>query len=529
MTSTELLSTLLETTVASSAAIVLVLLLRGPVRAWLGASASYLLWLMLPTALLAVLLPGPQLVAVPMLAVGTPLQVAAQDGAGANLVTVWPQWLLCAWLAGALLMALRLLAQQRRFRKALGVLQQRSDGLWQAQSSTGLPAAMGLLRPMIVLPTGFEQRYSPLEQQLVLLHERIHLQRGDIAINAVLALLQCLYWFNPLLLLAQRRCREDQELSCDERVIAQMAGVRRSYGDAMLKTGLAQSALPVGCHWQNHHPLKERIAMLKRPVPGKKQWLAMLVLSVTLSTITGYAAWAAQPGRTAVTALSEAGTVYMTRVQANADDTQQQFELHQSAGTPFAFTLESANGVAWSAEFTLVPADAGKLRLQGTLKADGALVSSPDLLVMAGKPAAVEVTTPGGSSLLALQLLISEVGDNPQTASAGKISVEPEAGEGDPTTDLMTPPAYPKAAVENSVSGKVVLRIEVNAEGRATDVKVETSQPQGVFDAAAVEAVRKWKFNPAQKDGKAVAGAVRVPIWFDLDENVTHTEEGTGS
>ena len=93
----------------------------------------------------------------------------------------------------------------------------------------------------------------------------------------------------------------------------------------------------------------------------------------------------------------------------------------------------------------------------------------------------------------------------------------------------MTPPAYPKAAVENSVSGKVVLRIEVNAEGRATDVKVETSQPQGVFDAAAVEAARKWKFNPAQKDGKAVAGAVRVPIWFDLDENVTHTEEGTGS
>ena len=42
---------------------------------------------------------------------------------------------------------------------------------------------------------------------------------------------------NPLLPLALRRCREDQELSCDERVIANSAGARRSYAAAMLKTG----------------------------------------------------------------------------------------------------------------------------------------------------------------------------------------------------------------------------------------------------------------------------------------------------
>src|SRR5690606_9403191 len=110
-------------------------------------------------------------------------------------------------------------------------------------------------RPRIVLPAGFEQRYSDRERQLVLLHERVHLRRGDIAINALLALLQCLYWFNPLLPLALRRCREDQELSCDERVIARGDGARRSYANAMLKTGLAESPLPVGCHWQDHHPL----------------------------------------------------------------------------------------------------------------------------------------------------------------------------------------------------------------------------------------------------------------------------------
>ncbi|WP_305806546.1 M56 family metallopeptidase [Stenotrophomonas sp. YIM B06876] len=48
--------TLRATTLASSAAMV-VLVLRGPVRHWLGASATYLLWLAVPVALAAVMLP----------------------------------------------------------------------------------------------------------------------------------------------------------------------------------------------------------------------------------------------------------------------------------------------------------------------------------------------------------------------------------------------------------------------------------------------------------------------------------------
>ncbi|KRG45007.1 hypothetical protein ARC78_04140 [Stenotrophomonas pictorum JCM 9942] len=525
MSSADFLAGLLEGAVATSAAMVVVLLLRGAVRNWLGASAAYLMWLMVPAALFAVWLPAPRLTTVPMAATDMAVQVGQTiPDAAAALSEGVPGWL-ALWLAGALLMAVWLLWQQRHFMRGLGSLTQRDDGHWQAQTVAGLPAIVGVLRPRIVVPADFEQRYNAEERELVMLHEQLHLRRGDLWVNAALALLQCVYWFNPLLGPAVRRCREDQELSCDERVIAHTAGARRSYGNAMLKTGLALSPLPVGCHWQNQHPLKERIAMLERPVPGKKQWLAMVVLSAGLCGGVGYTAWAAQPGTAAMT---EAGAVYATRVQADADGTQQQFELHQPVGKPFAFTLESANGVKWDAEFTVVPAEAGKLHLQGTLKADGVLVSSPELLVAAGKMAAVEVTTRGGSSLLALKLQTDEVGGSSKAASSGKISVEPEAGENDPTTDRMTPPVYPKAAFENGVSGKVVLRIEVDAEGQPTDVKVETSQPEGVFDTAAVEAARQWKFNPAQKDGQAVAGAVRVPVWFDLDESATHTEESTG-
>lgn len=534
MTSTEILFLLLKTTLASSAAVVLALLLRRPLRYWLGASAAYLLWLLLPVTLLAVLLPAPQVAAVPMRVSEVAVQVGQAVVAGPAVIAHWPLWLCCAWLAGVLLMAVRLYRQQQDFRRGLGRLSQRNDGLWQAQTVAGLPAAMGLLRPRIVLPAGFEQRYSPSEQQLVLRHERVHLQRGDIAINALLALLQCLYWFNPLLLFALRCCREDQELSCDERVIAQVSGARRSYGEAMLKTGLAASPLPVGCHWQNHHPLKERIAMLKRPVPGRKQWCAMLLLSLGLSSGVGYTAWAAQPGKVVSTSTSTStstssssssststttgkGTVYATFVEATLEGTKQGFELQQSAGTPFSFSASSDKGVQWAAEFTLQPAADGMLALKGTLKANGDLISSPTLLIKPDVAAGIEVSTADGRSTWVLELRsVALAAGDPAIVSAASGEAEQVAL---PNAGRMPPPSYPRDAIDSRTTGKVVLRIAVDAEGRATDVVVTEAHPKGVFEATSIAAARQWRFTPAMKDGKPVASVIQVPISFDMDDD----------
>ncbi|MCD9086107.1 TonB family protein [Stenotrophomonas sp. SY1] len=524
MNSTEFLAALFETTLASSVAVLLVLLLRRPVRKRLGASAAYLLWLLLPVAMLAVLLPAPRVAPVPMVVSGAVTRLGEMSAVTTTSALHWSLWLILVWLLGALLMAVVLFGQQRRFLRGLGELVPCGDGCWQAQVVAGLPAAMGLLRPRIVLPEDFEQRYTAREQELVLLHERLHLRRGDIAVNAMLALLHCVYWFNPLLLIALRRCREDQELSCDERVVARAAGDRRCYGQAMLKTGLASFPLPVGCHWQNNHPLKERIEMLKRPVPGRKQWVLMLMLATVLSSGLGYAAWAAQPVRQESSA---EGELYATFVQATADGSQQRFELRQAAGMPFAFKLRSGKGVEWEAEFIVEPADSGLLRLKGSLKADGALVSSPTLLVEADKPAGIEVSTSDGRSLLALELRSSSLAARAPVA-AGRITAEPESGDSMPITERMSPPTYPKEAFAQGITGKVLLYIDVDAQGKVADVRVGESQPLGVFDAAAVAAARQWVFTPAQRDGKAVAGRIQVPVQFDLDESAAQADPGNG-
>jgi len=63
----------------------------------------------------------------------------------------------------------------------------------------------------------------------------------------------------------------------------------------------------------------------------------------------------------------------------------------------------------------------------------------------------------------------------------------------------------------------VVLKVEVAADGTAAGVVVDRSSGHADLDEAAMEAARGWKFNPARKDGRPVAGKVRIPVRFDMD------------
>jgi periplasmic protein TonB len=77
-------------------------------------------------------------------------------------------------------------------------------------------------------------------------------------------------------------------------------------------------------------------------------------------------------------------------------------------------------------------------------------------------------------------------------------------------------PKYPPQALRSGVEGSVSVRVEVDASGVPTDVKVveRSGERSRDLDRAVTDAVRRWRFEPAMKDGKAVAGAVVVPVEF---------------
>ncbi|KFN41629.1 TonB family protein [Arenimonas metalli] len=284
------LAELLQATAAITFALVLVLGLRNPVRRWLGARAAYGLWAVVPLAVVAVLLPARRAELAPA-AFGEARGLLATLPAAAEASALLTPGLLALWLLGATSLALLMRVRQRRFTRGVARQPERDHDL----SGWAAPAVVGLLRPRIVLPSDFSARYTPDEQQLVIAHEQLHIERGDIPAQALASLLRCLFWFHPLVHVAATRFRFDQELACDAAVLARFPGARRRYGDAMLKTQLAGFGLPVGCHWQSCHPLKERVRMLKQTLPGPRRRGVASALVLALAAATSLAAWAAQP------------------------------------------------------------------------------------------------------------------------------------------------------------------------------------------------------------------------------------------
>jgi len=81
------------------------------------------------------------------------------------------------------------------------------------------------------------------------------------------------------------------------------------------------------------------------------------------------------------------------------------------------------------------------------------------------------------------------------------------------------PPSYPIAAIRAGEQGTVVLRVQVDAEGRPASVAIERSSGSRVLDNAARQQVlRHWRFVPAQVDGQAVPATGLVPVSFSLPE-----------
>jgi TonB family protein len=76
-------------------------------------------------------------------------------------------------------------------------------------------------------------------------------------------------------------------------------------------------------------------------------------------------------------------------------------------------------------------------------------------------------------------------------------------------------PTYPKRERKARHRGTVILWLVVGSDGLPRDIAV--SRPLSPdFDAAAIDAVKKWKFSPATKDGKPVAAKVNVEVSFHL-------------
>jgi protein TonB len=75
---------------------------------------------------------------------------------------------------------------------------------------------------------------------------------------------------------------------------------------------------------------------------------------------------------------------------------------------------------------------------------------------------------------------------------------------------------YPAASRRLGEEGRVVIRVDVNATGRASAWNVAEGSGFARIDAAVACVIRRLEFNPGRRDGAPVAASVMLPIVFRL-------------
>ena len=280
---------------ATSALVVLVLLVREPVRRHFGARVTYALWLipaarlLMPT--LTETIERPAVAATPrmfttqamnesllMSSVAPPQQSLVEQAGG------WPTILMVLWLgiAGGLFLA-RMLAFRRErsaiLREAEEIGRIGSIRLVRSGEVSG-PLAFGIFDRVIAVPADFETLFAEHEQRLALEHELAHHRSGDLLANFVAFTLLCLQWFNPLAWVAHAAFRFDQEAACDARVLEKRgAGDRSDYGRAIAKATSGR-ALLFSSALDRRTTLHRRLkSMLSNPTAGRRLTGRMMVLA----------------------------------------------------------------------------------------------------------------------------------------------------------------------------------------------------------------------------------------------------------
>jgi periplasmic protein TonB len=117
--------------------------------------------------------------------------------------------------------------------------------------------------------------------------------------------------------------------------------------------------------------------------------------------------------------------------------------------------------------------------------------------------------------------LRSAVAEDQQSAAIGSASPATTAALVPPRPvagmETNRAPVYPESARRRGEEGRVMLRVDVSAEGTPLDVSVAGTSGHASLDSAALSAVRQWRFIPATQAGRSVAAVAEVPVRFHLD------------
>lgn len=152
------------------------------------------------------------------------------------------------------------------------------------------PTLYGFFRPKVLLPATGMEEFSDKELSYIFLHELVHYKRKDILVNWIMTVQLILHWFNPILWLAYRKMREDQEISCDAITISYICSDEiREYGYTIVKmlekkSTRSQRLLATANFSMDSTQIKRRIKMITMFKKNSYKWSVVGLLTMILLT-----------------------------------------------------------------------------------------------------------------------------------------------------------------------------------------------------------------------------------------------------
>lgn len=415
---------------------------------------------------------------------------ATQHGWFAPLRIALP-WLVLAWGCGVVFLGVRVIRQWRGLRaivraaEAVPAWQDRARRLGQnlglrrairvlASVRIATPTLVGWVRPVVVVPLAMLARMPTEQVELILAHELAHLRRLDHLANLFQVVVETLLFYHPVVHWISRDARNERELCCDALALQATGGRRRDFVAALagleeFRTGHADLALAA-----SGGVLAERAWFIVGGVPERRRGhvgvmtigLALLAVAIVL------------------------GVVWRQDVVRNRID-----------------RVLAANASALRQGLSTLVANfpAPVLKVVSAQRPDIA----PITLAPVTPPASMEVVARTGVLVPAASTPTLEIADVVATPMriAAAVPLRVAAALVPPLSHVVpralhtVRPVYPPQALLDGQQGQVEIQFTLSAGGAPQDLQVVSSSASGLFDAAALKALSRWRFTPS-----AVAG-----------------------
>lgn len=99
---------------------------------------------------------------------------------------------------------------------------------------------------------------------------------------------------------------------------------------------------------------------------------------------------------------------------------------------------------------------------------------------------------------------------------AGGADLAPGPVNAEASPLLRVEPVYPRRAARKRTEGWVELSFTIDEQGRVVDPQVVKAKPRRLFDEAALDAIKQWRFKPRLRDGRPVASKALQKFEFKL-------------